>query len=108
MLAHPTYTPVAPAEQLQRLYRRQVADLKNIRALHCDLAWQLDDIQFLLRDLYEQRGTASDMLLEREIARLEAQCSLLDERIAVEVLRIERLVREIDHTRTALERSGSC
>lgn len=106
MLAHPTRTPVLSIEQLQRLYRRQVANLKNIRALHCDLAWQLDDTQFLLRDLYTRRACGGDALLEREIARLESQCSHLEESLTVELLRIERLTREIAHTRSALARRG--
>ncbi len=107
MFVHPTRTPVSSTDQLQRLYRRQVADLKSIRALHCDLAWQLDDTQFLLRDLYTRRAAASDILLEREIARLEAQCSRLEESLTVELLRIERLTREIARTRSALEQIGA-
>lgn len=69
--------------------------MKSVRALHNDLAWQLDDTQFLLRDLYAQRAGGFDPLLEREIVRLESLCASLAERLHHEAQHIAQLEAKV-------------
>ncbi len=98
------YPPSLRSIQSYHCYQRQVAELKSVRELHNDLAWQLDDTQFLLRDLYAHRESGTDPLLEREIARLETLCASLEERLHHEAQRIAQLEAGVAAMRGELER----
>ncbi|NJK79234.1 MAG: hypothetical protein HC876_01670 [Chloroflexaceae bacterium] len=93
-------------QHLSRIYRRVLWQLKNTHALHKELAWELDDVEYSLRSLRGQQDGPTDRLLEREITLLERRRATLEDRVLRELLRIDELTARVETTRHALTRSG--
>lgn len=108
MMIHSTHTYALPAasvrcDYLRRTHRRRLGQLKNTHALQSDLAWQLDELEERLRDLYELRDGPTDILIEREISSLEEQRSALEDRVLHEMIRIDELTAQITRVQQELE-----
>ncbi len=89
-------------EWLTRRHREQLEQLKTTNAALHELAWEIEEVEQRLRELFAQREGPTDILAEREINELQRRQAELEDEMLHQMLRADELAAQVAHVQREL------